>query len=558
MKQLLPVLEKERTWLYVRLVANGLLQALAMVAILFLVRYVFDNLVPRHGPIHVGGIFWMSMGLAGVGIVQGLLTLRARIDAARLGRGSDYALRMSMFDHLTSLSPRSLERRSEGAIMLRFTGDITAIRRWVTRGMAGGMVSALTTGIALAVLAWLSWTLALAAAVFLSLGLAISYRPGGLIRQTVRELRRVRAHLMASIGEQISAMAVVQVFGQKGTERKRFARRNKRVLDAAIAQAKAAGLLRAVTRAMATIARAVILVIGAMEIARGHTTLGTVVAAMTIVGLLSSRIRNLGRVYTYYQKAKIARHKIMGFFETPSLIRVMEGAQDLKLQNGRLEFDHVTFADAVKDVSVVAKPGELIALVGPNGAGKSTLLSLTCRLMDPEQGRILLDNQDLAFHSLNSVRRAISMVSSDLPLMRGPISRNLLYRWPAATAKELAEVRTLCGLDNMLAELPEGDRTRVLEGGKNLSLGQRQRISLARAILGKPLILLLDEADANLDTEANQALDRVLEQFSGTVIMVSHQPDRIVRADAIWHMESGRLIRVEQVTKNEKIFENTQ
>lgn len=555
MKRLTPVLEKERTRLYVRLIANGLLQAIAIVAILFLVRYIFDNLAVRHGPVQVGKIFRISLVLAGVGIIQGLLTRLARVDSARLGRGYTYDLRMDLFDHLVTLSPRSIERRSEGAIMLRFTGDISAIRRWITRGMARGMVAVLTMLIALGVLAWLSWQLALASMIFLLLGLFASYSPGNSIRQAVNQLRRVRAHLMASIGEQISALATIQVFGREKRERKRFARRNQAVLDAGIRQAKAAGALQAITRSMATIARALILAVGAAEVARGSTTIGTVAAAMTVAGLLSSRIRRLGRVYTYYQKARIARHKITQFLAIPSLLITTEIVPDLQVKTGRLEFKRVSFADAVKDVSITAEPGELIALVGPNGAGKSTLLSLACRLIDPEHGQVFLDGQDLARHSLDSIRQAISMVSSELPLMRGSVRRNLRYRYPKSTPEQLEEISRLCGLDDLLHKLPEGDRTRVMEGGKNFSLGERQKISLARAILGNPAILLLDEADTNLDSEAARVLDRVLQQFKGTIIMVTHLRERIAHADTIWHMEKGRIMRVEKPLKPEKSYE---
>jgi len=137
------------------------------------------------------------------------------------------------------------------------------------------------------------------------------------------------------------------------------------------------------------------------------------------------------------------------------------------------------------------------------------------------------------------------MASPDLPLLRGSIAHNLRYRWRDAPPEEVDRVRTLCGVDKVQADLAGSGRTRVLEGGANLSLGQRQRICLARALLGSPSVLLLDEADANLDPDAGRALDSVLEEFRGTVVMVSHLPERIARADIIWHMEEGRLVRIE-------------
>lgn len=549
MNYLPSILEKERTWLYLRLIANGILQAFAVVAVLFLVRSVFDSMTPRHGPIDLMHIFWLGLILAAVGIARGLLTWRSRVDSALLGRGYAHALRMSMYDRLSTISPRSLQNQSEGAIMLHFTGDLSAIRRWITRGMARGIVAALTTGLALSVLAWLSWTLAITVSVCLGIGLILNYRPSQRVRRTVRKLRRTRNNLMANIGEQIMAMATVMALGQTIRERKRFFKRSEGVVEASVEQSRASGTMRAITRATATVARAAILVVGAWEVSRGETTIGTVAAAMTVVGLFSARIKTLAKAFVYYQKAKIARIKINEFFETPSFFKIIDGAPDLAPREGRLEFDHVTLGKAINEVSISAEPGLKIALVGPNGAGKSTLLSLACRLIDPDNGRIMLDGQNLAEHSLDSVRRFIGIGSSDLPLLRGSISHNIRYRMPHISDDEFIRIQKLCGLQEMLTELPDGLQTRVIEGGKNLSLGQRQRISLARAMIGNPLILLLDEADANLDEAGGRALDQVLQQFPGTIIMVTHQPERIAKADAIWQMENGRLVGVKQEKK---------
>ena len=134
------------------------------------------------------------------------------------------------------------------------------------------------------------------------------------------------------------------------------------------------------------------------------------------------------------------------------------------------------------------------------------------------------------------------MVSPDLPLLRGTIDRNLRYRCPDAPQAEIERVKALCGLDTLLEELPEGAATRLAEGGANLSPGQRQRIALARAIVGQPRLLLLDEAESNLDPQSALALDRVLSGYRGTVLMVTHRPDRLATADRIWHLEDGRLV----------------
>jgi ABC-type multidrug transport system fused ATPase/permease subunit len=265
---------------------------------------------------------------------------------------------------------------------------------------------------------------------------------------------------------------------------------------------------------------------------------------MTIVGLLVPALRDLGRVYEYWHDAQVSSKKIRQFIKTPTLVNEMADAPDLTPGQGRLQFVDVSLSGAVNGVRAIAEPDAVVALLGPNGAGKSTLLSLAARLIDPDDGKIVLDDQDLAKHSLTSVRRAIGMVSSDLPLLRGTIDKNLRYRWPDAPVEEIERVKALCEIDKVLAELPAGEQTRVREGGSNLSLGQRQRIALGRALLGNPSILLLDEADAHLDHESIALLVRILAEYRGTVLLVTHNVDLLAAADFIWRMEDGQLVEV--------------
>jgi ABC-type multidrug transport system fused ATPase/permease subunit len=543
------ILEGDRTWVFARLVAIGLLRACAMSSIILIVRFTFDILTARRAAVPFVGILWVGPVLATVGVGRGWLAYQSRVHAAHLGQEYAEALRLQLYDHLATLSVRSIGQQSTGDVLVHFSSDVSAIRRWITRGMARGLVSAITFVLTLAVIAWLDLALTLTLVAFLAVEFWLSRRPTRLIRRAVTELRRRRGRLMANVGEVVGAMRTIQVFGQARTERVRFARRNGQFREAAISQARVAGVLRAVMSAVSVAARAGILVAGANEVVTGRTTLGTVAAALTVSGLLSSHIRGFGRIYVSYQRARVARRQIMRFFNMPSRLACVPEAPELGRGPGRLEFDSVTLNPGVARVSAVAQPGTLVVVSGPNGAGKSTLLQLACRLIDPDEGRVLIDAQDLSRHSLESVRRTISMSSADLPLLHGSVGHNLNYRWPDAPAEEIARTRALCRIDRMLATLPEGEKTTVLEGGRNLSLGQRQRINLARALLGSPVVLLLDEADTNLDEEGAGVLDAVLEQFRGTVIMVSHDPRRIQRADCVWSMDSGRIV---QTRLNEK------
>jgi ABC-type multidrug transport system fused ATPase/permease subunit len=397
---------------------------------------------------------------------------------------------------------------------------------------------------ALLALSIVNWVLALGVSAVLGGGTIYILGLGKQLRETVKESRRRRSYLAANVNEKIASMAVVQVFGQSARERRRIGRQSNRLKNAMVARARKIGLMRAVTHSTTALASGTVLLLGANQVASGLATPGTVVAAMTIVGLLVPALRDLGRVYEYWHDAQVSSKKIRQFIKTPTLVNEMADAPDLKPGQGRLEFVDVSLSGAVNGVRAIAEPDAVVAVLGPNGAGKSTLLSLAARLIDPDDGKIVLDDQDLAQHSLTSVRRAIGMVSSDLPLLRGTIDKNLRYRWPDAPVEEIERVKALCEIDKVLAELPAGEQTRVREGGSNLSLGQRQRIAWGRALLGNPSILLLDEADAHLDHESIALLVRILAEYRGTVLLVTHNVDLLAAADFIWRMEDGQLVEV--------------
>ena len=539
-----PIIKGARISIFVRLLVNGLAQAFVTIATILLIRLAFDHLITTSQAGELNLTLRIGSGLIVTAVCIGWLRMMERVDAERMGQSYIHQVRLTLFKHLSTLAPRALQRRSRGAIVLRFIGDLGALRRWVSLGLVRVSVAGVTTFSALLALSAINWRLSLLVAAVLGLGALYALRLGRYMRETVKESRRRRSYLAANVNEKVATMAVVQVFGQSDREQRRIKRQSRRLRDALVARAKKIGLMRGITQSVTALASGAALLLGAREVASGRATPGTVVAAMTIVGLLVPALRDLGRVYEYWQEAEVSSKKLTDFLETPSLVQEAPDAPDLKHGPGRLQFDRVSLSTTIRDVSVVAEPGKLIAVTGPNGAGKSTLISLTARLIDPDEGRILLDGQDLAEHSLSSVRRAISMVSPDLPLLRGTIKKNLLYRWPKAPAEEINRVKALCGIDEVLAELPKGDQTRVSEEGGNLSLGQRQRIALARALLGNPSVLLLDEADVHLDLEAGIALKRILDEYTGTVLWVTHSPDSVAIADVVWRIENGRLVEV--------------
>ncbi|MFQ5756028.1 MAG: ABC transporter ATP-binding protein [Acidiferrobacterales bacterium] len=532
-----------RLRLLARLIGNGVGQSGATIGTALLVQSAFDRLIT--GPASVTS--WLMPGIAagllGMAAAVAWLRMRERIDAESLGQDYVCDVREALFKRMTVLVPRALQKRSQGGTLLRFIGDLTALRQWVSLGLARLAVAGITTTSALVALATLNTMLAMTVAVVLAAGVSVSLLLGKRMENSVREARRRRSKLAANVAEKIVSMAVVQLFGQAKRERERLARQGRRLKGAMVARATIIGRLRALTEATMAIATGGALLVGAGEVAAGHATAGTVVAAMSIVALLGPPLRDLGRVYEYWHGARVSRRKLEQFLATPALGVPRRVAQPIPPDGaGRLEFLHVDVSGALRKFSAVAEPGKIVAIAGPNGAGKSTVMALAARFIDADAGEVRIDGMNIATARLRALRRIVGMVSPELPLLRGTIEKNLRYRCPDAPAKEIARVKTLCGIDRLIEELPDGADTRLLQGATNLSLGQRQRISLARAIVGNPRILLLDEADAHLDNLAAQALERVLATFNGTVLFVTHRPEQLARADLVWFLDRGRLV----------------
>jgi ABC-type multidrug transport system fused ATPase/permease subunit len=558
MTQLPAIFSEARQRLFLRLIVNGALQAAAIVGSMLLVRHAFNVLLNPEfddAEVHmfdfseVWAVGLFALGLMGCTGFAAWLRFTERIDAERLGQAYIHQVRLTVFDTMSHFSPRALSDRSTGSSMLRFVGDLSAIRRWVSLGLARIVVSLIVTIISISVLAHLDPYLALCSIAILSLGLIWNLKMGPHMHKVIIEARRRRGHLAGNINEKIRSYIVIQAFNQRRRERRRFHKQSQRLSDAMIERAGASAGMRVVNEGATALSMAGILSLGALQVFRGMTSSGNVVAAMAVVGFLSTAFRDLGRVHEYLQAYKVSKKKILEFMETRQLRGRSSKLPALQVSKGEIEVQRVRIRGILRNLSGTIQGGTRLALLGDNGAGKSTLLQVIARLVDPERGKVLIDGQDIRRCSLDSVREAIGIVSPDLPLLKGSIRYNLLYRKPDASAEEIERVKRLCKVDDLLSQLPGGEKFRIKEGGENLSLGQRHKLALARALLGQPSILIVDEIDANLDQLAVNVFAEVIRDFQGTVLMVSRFSDRLALADEYWCLAGGKL---ESTVKNKR------
>lgn len=529
-----------RRGLFVRLTVNAVGQSVLLMISAMLVRFAFDHLLGRPA-LERDTLLATGSALIAAALASGWLQYTERVTAEALGQSYVHSLRRRLFRHLTRMDTRQLQKRRQGAVMLRFIGDLNAIRRWVSLGLVRLIVSGAIVAGTLVVLWQVDAVLSVMAVAIIACGTAANIRVGRRLRLAALDVRKRRSRLSANISEKISQMTVVQVFGREASEIERVRRDSYRLRLSLVRRAGKIGLIRGINIGMTACMTAAVLTIGILRVNKGHTTTGTIAAAISVMGFLIPALRHLGRIFEYYQDAAVSRQKLVDFFSTPTLVRQAEARTDLAPGPGALAFQGVTVPGVLDNLSGVIAPGQKVALVGPNGAGKSTLLALAARMIDPQAGRVLIDGQDIAGCKLASVRQAVGTVGPDLPLLAGSLEMNLRYRHPDIPREEVERVRQLCGIDALIDDLPKGSRTRIHERGRNLSAGQRQRIALARALLGSPRILLLDEVDSHLDAEARRQLIEIIHAYPGTVVWATHLDAPFHHVDAVWRMGDGAL-----------------
>jgi len=518
--------------------AIGLAQAALSITLTLGMARGFDlvmDATAAHAPI----IAAVGLGFILFGSVSGVVRYGERALSERLGQHHIHRVRLTLWDHLQRLPAALITGQRRGATVLRFLGDLTTLKVWVSRGLVSSAIAGLTLLGGVTAMALLSWKLATGILVVLVLALSLQARWSRVVGWRVRELRRKRSRLATDVVERISCLSVVQATNQGKRERRRLRRKSEDLVRASVQAASASGILLGSSEFASVALMGTALVIGAVEVESGVLTPGAMVASLLLARHLGRPVRRLSRTQEQWVRAGVARRKLEQFLALDPIAEPAK-AVSLKKGGGAIRLKDVACGPVLVRVSGRAGPGDRIRMVGANGSGKSTFLRLLAGLERPQTGKVGLDGRDLSRCSLETIRSAVALVGPDLPLMRGSLRRNLTYGRPNATESEISEVLEICDLDDFIQSLPEGLRTRIADGGLSLSAGQRHRIQLARALLMQPRVLLLDEADCFLDERGRRAIRRVIDSFRGTVVFVwngSGAPP----ATASWRLSNGKV-----------------
>jgi len=542
-----------RTWRLLRPHRRGLaaiavlvaLQAGGMVAGPALVRYGIDDGVVAGdlGALDRAAALFVSAAV--LAYVSGRLAIRA---VARVGEAFLLDLRQRVFSHQLSLSMDFFDRNRTGTLVARMTADVEALQELVGQGLTMFVVNSLLLTGAVVVMIGMSWQLALGILVVAPMVARATSRFRRDSNVAYLQLRESVGTNLSTIQEGLAGVRVVQAFNQEGAVVDGFHTTNERLFGANMRTERIAARYFPRIELAQGISIAVILGLGGHLSTRGTVTVGTVAAFVLYLQNLFEPIQQLSQLFNQLQASAASLHKLYGLLDEQPAVAERPGAVDLP-ERGRLEVEQVSFAygagpPVLRDVTLAVEPGERLALVGPTGAGKSTLAKIMARGYDPTSGTVTYGGVALGDGTLRSLRRRIVVVPQEGFLFSGAIRDNLLVGRPDATDEDVASAIDVLGLRPRFDAFPGGLDAEVRERGANLSAGERQLVSLVRAALADPGVLVLDEATSSLDPGTEQVVEAALERLMAgrTVVLIAHRLSTAARADRVAVVSGGRLV----------------
>ena len=452
---------------------------------------------------------------------------------------------------MISLSPGSLKKFGVGDLLSHLDADVGYIEVLIYSGPVGVIFNILSGVYFIGFLLILNWELTLVALLSAPMLALITWRWSPLVRRVARISRRKATVWVARAEERLGATAVINAFNAQGIETKTFEAQSNAARVAALRAVALQAWLTLLMEIVAAIGGFVVLAVGTYEMYVGSLTIGTLIAFLGSVGSLYSPVSSLARSPARFQRAAASVQRVVDLLDTPSLVVERPNAKPLKAIQGVLAFSDVHFAypggpEVLHGLSFHIDPGEMVAVVGPNGSGKTTLIQLALRLYDPSGGSISIDGKDLRDVTLESLRRLVAVVFQEPSLFRGSVGDNIRYGRPDATGEMLMSAAQAAHVDAFTATLPHRYATQIGPRGSWISGGQRQRLALARAFIREAPILLLDEATASVDSEAEHLIQNAVEQFHGkrTIMLVSHRLSTVLRADRVIVLDDGKIVEM--------------
>jgi ABC-type multidrug transport system fused ATPase/permease subunit len=509
------------------------------------------NVVPGHG-VDFGAIGRTLLLALGLYLLAALLIwLQARLLNVAVQR-TMVALRSDVEDKVHRLPLRYFDSRRRGEVLSRVTNDVDNIQTSLSMTISQLLTSVLTLVAVLVAMLTISPLLTLLTVLTVPLSL---WATRSIARRSQRHFVAQWANtgrLNAHIEETYSGFTVVKTFGHRAHAQEQFRELNDDVYHASFGAQFFSGLVSPATTFIGNLSYVAVAVVGGIQVATGQITLGSIQAFIQYVRQFNQPLTQVAGMYNTLQSGIASAERVFDLLdsdeESPDSLGTLP-SPDGQARTGRVEFEDINFSyrpgtPVIEDLSLVAEPGSTVAIVGPTGAGKTTLVNLLMRFYEVDSGRILVDGVDISSVSRRSLRSRIGMVLQDTWLFGGTIYDNIAYGRPEADEDEVIEAAKAAYVDRFVHTLPDGYQTWVSDDGGNISAGEKQLITIARAFLARPQLLVLDEATSSVDTRTELLIAHATAELrrDRTSFIIAHRLSTVRDADVILVMEAGRIV----------------
>lgn len=494
-------------------------------------------------------IYAAPLALIGVTLGFAICTVMSTVLMAKVSQAVLVKLRMQLFESILHWPDAEYQRNTTGRISSKFVNEATMALSGAAQSFIVLVRDSIQVVALLSVLFWHDWQLTLVTFVIIP-GLALTLRTiSRRIRKIVRESQETLGKMISRVQETYEAERLVKVSNTYDFEEKRFAEVNEHIFKLTLKNIKMTAVTTPVTQMLTMVAIACVVGMALYEAQKGLLTIGEFITFLSALLLMKAPIQHLSGLNGTFASISVAAKSI---FDTIDAEREKDDGPDLLIQpgGGTVTFENVTVgypgkdAPTLKSFSLEIKQGERVALVGQSGSGKTTLVNLIARFLEPSEGRILIDGQDISKVSHRSLRRQMAFVTQDVVLFDSTLKDNLTYGLGNVTECDIQKALEVASLTELVQALPEGLETRVGEGGNMLSGGQKQRVSIARAFLKNAPILIMDEATSALDSKTEQQVVKAMNRLreGRTCITVAHRLGSVMEANRVFVMSAGKVI----------------